>query len=60
MSLWNLPLFFLGGISLAWFTILNWLRLKFSSYQSLSIITKTQLCFLWTTFLMWVNLIWFW
>lgn len=60
MSLWNLPLFFLGGISLAWFTILNWLRLKFSSYQSLSIMTKTQLCFLWTTFLMWVNLIWFW
>lgn len=58
-SFWNLLFFFLGGLRLAWFTILNWLSLKFSSYQNLSIMSKSQLSFLWVTFVLWVNLIWF-
>jgi len=58
-SLWNLILFFLGGLALAWFSILNWLRLKLQKFQNLSFLSKTQLSFLWVTFLLWINLIWF-
>jgi len=58
-SLWSLILFFAGGVRLAWFTILNWLRLKLLDFQNLNLSSKTQFSFLWITFILWLNLCWF-